>query len=44
MDASIEDKLMMLKCNFVKSPLPSEEVFEGYIANELPAYIHYLDL
>jgi hypothetical protein len=42
MDDSIEDKLMIFKCNFVKLPLPSGEVIERAIASELPAYVHYL--
>jgi hypothetical protein len=42
MDPSIEDKLMIFKCNFVKLPLPSGEAIEAAIASELPAYVHYL--
>jgi hypothetical protein len=42
MDESIEDKLMIFKCNFVKLPLPSGEVIEGAIASELAPYVHYL--
>jgi len=42
MDESIEDKLMIFKCSFVKLPLPSGEKIEGAIASELPAYVHYL--
>src|SRR5215469_13651760 len=42
MDESIEDKLMIFKCNYVKLPLPSGEAIEAAIASELPAYVHYL--
>jgi hypothetical protein len=42
MDDSIEDKLMIFKCNFVKLPLPSGEAIEAATASELPAYVHYL--
>jgi hypothetical protein len=42
MDPSIEDKIMLFKCNFVRLPVPSGEAIEGAIANELPAYVHYL--
>ena len=42
MDPSIEDKIMLFKCNFVRLPLPSGEAVEGAIANELPGYVYYL--
>jgi hypothetical protein len=42
LDESIDDKLMILKCNFVALPLPSGEAIEAAIASELPAYVHYL--
>jgi hypothetical protein len=42
MDDSIEDKLVIFKCNFVKLRLPSGEAIEEAISSELPAYIHYL--
>jgi hypothetical protein len=42
MDGSIEDKLMIFKCNFVRLPLPSGEAVEGAIASEVPGYVHYL--
>jgi hypothetical protein len=42
MDESLEDKLMIFKCNFVRLPLPSGEAIEGAIASELPGYVHYL--
>src|SRR3984893_7134985 len=42
MDESIEDKLMIFKCNFVHLPLASGEAIEGAIASQLPGYVHYL--
>jgi hypothetical protein len=42
MDESIEDKLMLFKCNFVHLPKPSGEAIERAIASELPGYVHYL--
>jgi hypothetical protein len=42
MDESLEDKLMMFKCNFVRLPLPSGEAIEGAIAGELSGYVYYL--
>ena len=42
MDPSIEDKIMLFKCNFVRLPLPSGEAIESAVASELPAYVYYL--
>jgi len=42
MDESIEDKIMIFSCSFVQLPLPSGDKIEKAIANELPAYVHYL--
>jgi hypothetical protein len=42
MDESIEDKVMLFKCNFVHLPLPSGEAIEAAIASELPGYVHHL--